>query len=293
MISVDHDNINKFGMQLHRWRNIYQNKILFDKLDMRKRKFLEDNVKYQDKYKGRRCFIIGNGPSINKIDFSKLSEELVITVNDMFFHKDFDRLNSNFHFMADPAYMKLNKNNVGQAQIIQQVKRLPETDTTLLFPIQGMEAAKKYGWYKKIDISYFLSTLYFYDDYKEKIDFTKYIPGFQTVIHWGIAFAVYLGCNEIYLLGCDMTNVVSDLSLFIIKNAESNYAFDLSEECENFEKKLKISYGLEYSLYGYWKIVRGFSEIYKYCIRNNVKMYNCSEESILECIPKKKIEDIL
>lgn len=288
-----HDDIVKFGMQLHRWRNIYLNKILFNKMNMQKRKFLEDNIKYQGKYKGKRCFIIGNGPSVNKIDFNKLSDELVITVNNMIFHKDFDKLNSNFHFLADRAYMELNKKDNGQAQIIEQMKRLPETNTTLLFPLQGMNAAKKYGWYKKIDISYYFSKLFFYDDYKEKIDFTKYIPGFSAVIHWCIIFAVYLGCNEIYLLGCDMTNVVSDLSLFLKKDAASNYAFDLSEECDNFEKNFKLSSGLEYMLRDYWRIVKGFSEMYKYCIRNNVKIYNCSEESILECIPKKKFDEVL
>ncbi|MFZ2153278.1 MAG: 6-hydroxymethylpterin diphosphokinase MptE-like protein [Microgenomates group bacterium] len=31
--------------------------------------------KYHNKYKGKRCFIIGNGPSLNKTDLSKLSGE--------------------------------------------------------------------------------------------------------------------------------------------------------------------------------------------------------------------------
>ncbi len=293
MSLVPFDNIDKFGMQLHRCKNIYQNEILFNKMNRKEKEMLRDNIKYKDKYKGRRCFVLGNGPSVNKIDFTKLSDEIVITVNDMVCHKNFTKLRSGFHILADPAYMKLRKRNIGEAQIIEKVKCLSECDTTLLFPVYGLAMTKKYGWYKKIDISYFCSNLYFYDDYKEKIDFTKFIPAFQGVIHWGIAFAVYMGCSTIYLLGCDMTDVVSDLSLFISKNGDLNYAFDLSKETVNYEKETKISLGLEYTLYGYWKIVRGFSEMYKYCIRNKVEMYNCSEVSILESIPKKKIDDIL
>lgn len=293
MHSVPFDNINKFEGQLRRYNNIYRNEVLFKRLSLREKNILAENVKYKDKYRGKRCFVLGNGPSINKVDFSKLSDEIVITVNDMVCHKEFERLKSNFHFMADPAYQKLRRNEIGEAQILEKVGGFPKSNTTLLFPLSGRTAARKYGWRGKINISYFCSNLYFYDNYQEKIDFTKFIPSFQGVILWCIAFAVYMGCGTIYLLGCDMTDVVSDLSLFINQKGDLNYGFDLSKETADFERKAKINVGLEYTLYGYWKIIQGFSEMYKYCIRNNVKMYNCSEESILESIPKKKINDIL
>lgn len=293
MLLINHDCVEKYSMQLHRCINIFQNRILLSQMDAKKRKILKDNIKYLDRYNGKRCFIMGNGPSVNKIDFNRLSDELVITVNDMVFHKNFNTLNSNFHVLADQAYFKLDKNDVGQAQLIQQMKRLAETNTTLMFPIHSMDVVKKYGWYRKIEISYYLGELYFYDDYKEKIDFTECIPGFCAVIHWCIAFAVYLGCDEIYLLGCDMTNIVSDLLLFIKKDAASNYGYELPEECDDFGKKFKLSFGLEGKVRSHSLILKGFSEMYKYCIRNNVKIFNCSEESILECIPKKKLEDVL
>lgn len=292
MYSVPFDNIDKMARQMRRWNNYYASMVSYHKLNEHQKELLKSNMKYKDKYKGERCFILGNAPSVNKINFDRLHNELVITVNDMFFHRNFEKLDSNFHFMADPAYFNLKKNEQGEAQIIQQVKSLSKS-TTLFLPLYAMNAAKKYGWYRNVNISYFSNGLFFYDDYKEKIDFAKIIPSFQNVIHYCVAFAVYAGCDEICILGCDMTNLASDFAVFINEDIDLKYGFDMSEEAVNFGIKQRKNIGLEYMLYGYWRTIRGFFEVYKYCIRNNVKMYNCSEESILKSIPKKKIEDIL
>lgn len=292
MYSVPFDDIDKIARQMRRWNNCCKSKVLFDKLEHRQKKLLENNKKFKDMYKGRRCFILGNAPSVNKLDFDRLHDELVITVNDMFFHNDFDKLNSNFHFFADPAYFNLSRNDQVGNQIIQQVKGISK-NTNIFLPLYAMDIAKKYGWRRNINISYFLQGLFFYDDYQERIDFAKSIPSFQCVIHYCIAFAVYTGCDEICLLGCDMTNLASDFSALVNESTDQNYGYEMSEEYINYVNRLTKDIGLEYLLYGYWKIVRGFAEMYKYCIRNNVKMYNCSEESMLQSIPKKKLEDII
>ncbi|MCM1233273.1 MAG: DUF115 domain-containing protein [Ruminococcus flavefaciens] len=286
------DDLEKLYMQMRRIENIYKDKVLFAKMDSKEKNILKQNRKYKDSYKNKKCFIVGNGPSVNQIDFSSLEKELVITVNEMFRHKDFDKLHSNFHFIADPAYLKLNKRKQEEGRIIEKMQQLSKNNTILFFPIEGLNIARHYGWQDKLKIRYFSSKLFFYDGYKEPIDFTRYIPGFQAVIQWAIAFAAYMGCNEIYLLGCDATNIVTDISLFLKKDTDLTYAYDLSEEDAEIVRKKHRSNGLEYTLYGYWKIVHLFSELYLYCKKNGIRLYNCSEESILNCIPKKNFKSI-
>lgn len=293
MCFLKDDNIEKVRRQLQRCVNIYNNTFSFNRLDIKDRKIIESNAEFKEKYKGKICFIIGNGPSVNKVDFKKLKKELVITVNSMILHDRFCDLNSDFHFLADPVYFKLNKKIEGDKEIIQKMNLLSHTNTKLFMPIQGIRSTKVYGWYKCIDIRYFVSKLYFYDNYKEDIDFAKYIPAFQGVIHWGIAFALYMGCKEIYLLGCDATNMIASFSLLKDKEAGLEYAYDLSNDAAILAKKRNCDLGLEYLLYGYWRIVHIFSELFYYCKRNGVKLINCSEESILESIPKQKLENIL
>lgn len=279
--------------QLRRWENCYKNNVMFPRLGVKEKKLLADNIRYKELHKGRRCFIAGNGPSINKMDFGSLEKELVITVNEMFRHQEFARLKSDFHFIADPDYLKLNARNMVDAETIEQMNRLSESDTPLFMPLHGEKIARHYGWHKRLDIHYFMSELFYYDNYQENMDFTKYIPCFQAVVQWGIAFAIYMGCSEIYLLGCDATNIVDDLSVFLPKETSLSYAYELSPDAAELEKKRRRKRGLEYSLYGYWRIVHLFSELACYCDRNGVKLYNCSQESILDSIPKRKIEDVL
>lgn len=279
-------------IKLKRLENIYTDKVLFEKMNPREKEILAKNRVYKDLFKNKRCFIVGNGPSVNKIDFNKLEKELVITVNEMFRHQDFDKLHSDFHFIADPGYLKLSRRKPEEAFIIEKMSQLSKNNTTLFFPLEGLKIAGHYGWQEKLKICCFSSKLYFYDNYKEFIDFTRYIPGFQAVIQWAIAFAVYMGCSEIYLLGCDATNIVTDLSLFIKKDMDLTYAYDLPEKDADIVRKKHRSNGLEYTLFGYWRIVHLFSELYLYCKNNGVKLYNCSEESILNCIPKRNFEKI-
>lgn len=293
MAKIHIDNVEKFAMQLRRWSNLYKDKILFDKSYAKEKKLLETNREFKNKYKGKRCFIVGNGPSVNKIDFGQLQNELVITVNNMVRHKDYSKLNSDFHFLADPFFFKLRKQNAVEAELIEKMNLLSANNTTLFIPTYAASVVKQYGWHKNIDIHYFESGLYFYDDYREKIDFTRLIPAFQGVIHWCIAFAVYMGCKEINLLGCDSTNIVMDIAGFLNQDVTPVYAYNLSKDATELERKKHRVLGLEGTLYGYWRIVHIFSELNNYCRRNGVELYNCSEESIIESIPKRKFEDAL
>jgi hypothetical protein len=45
---------------------------------------------FRDKFAGRRAFIIGNGPSLNKVDLTKLKNEITFGVNSIFYN--FDRM---------------------------------------------------------------------------------------------------------------------------------------------------------------------------------------------------------
>ena len=39
----------------------------------------------ENKFKGERCFIIGNGPSLNELDLNKIKDEYAFGVNAFFF----------------------------------------------------------------------------------------------------------------------------------------------------------------------------------------------------------------
>ncbi len=41
--------------------------------------------RFKNKYSGKRCFIVGNGPSLNKLDLKKLDGEYTFAVNGIFY----------------------------------------------------------------------------------------------------------------------------------------------------------------------------------------------------------------
>ena len=64
-------------------------------------KFLKNNAKLRDLLINKKVFILGNGPSINKYDLTKLNNQNVIMVNRSFKHKDYEIIKPNFHFFVD------------------------------------------------------------------------------------------------------------------------------------------------------------------------------------------------
>ena len=58
----------------------------------------------RDKHKGERCFIIANGPSLNKIDISLLKDEITIGCNGIY--KNFSKweFKTNYYMIVDNVH---------------------------------------------------------------------------------------------------------------------------------------------------------------------------------------------
>ena len=194
------------------------------------RKEIKKNKEFQNKYSGKRCFIIGNGPSLNKQDLSLLKDEYVFTVNQMMRDKRFEQLQSNFHIIADPLYFNLDLENEYHKKIIELLKKIKTINNSpeCFFPIQAKQFIDKLEL--DLPIHYFFFGCNMYEGYRKKINYAKSVPGFFNVVQFAITLAIYCGFSEIYLIGCDMTGYRE-----VEENAYGNYEEDkhcyhLSEE---------------------------------------------------------------
>ena len=68
----------------------------------------------KDKFKGERCFILGNGPSLNKMDLKLLEEEHSFAVNGIFYKTDEMGYVPSFYVVEDGAVMQDNKARINQ-----------------------------------------------------------------------------------------------------------------------------------------------------------------------------------
>lgn len=288
----------KIIRQYDKIHNLYLEKIEFQRFRNEhpiEYKLLQNNRQYYNLHKGERCFVLGNGPSLKQIDLASLKNEWTFSVNEMFRHSQYLEAEINYHFIADPYYFQLRHSNPVERKLLELLlekgadKRAPH----FFFPVESRAYIRKNRIDRKLSCSYFDSRLEFYDDYEGKIDFAKYVPYFRAVVQWAIAMAIYMGFEKIYLLGCDATNLIIDLQAFQGTVWGEKYAFDVDCDTEKAQKGVYLKQGIWNILDGYNRIFKIFDEMNKYCVRNHIKLINCSAETIIDSIPQKRFEDVI
>src|SRR5437879_2040487 len=67
---------------------------------------LARNGRFQDRYKGSRAFVVGNGPSLNKLRLEHLAKELVFVVNGFACHPILESWQPVALCLADSLYVE-------------------------------------------------------------------------------------------------------------------------------------------------------------------------------------------
>ena len=162
---------------------------------------LKKNLDLKGVHKGKRCFILGNGPSTNNQDLLLLENEIKIVVNDIYKHEKIKKINPNYWICVDPLFFE--KKEQYLTPLINAVEE-KEIHVKMFFPINYV--------YGKCEIprTDFLNLHYLKLDGSKTIDedinFAQGIPVYsQNVIIVAMMLAFHLGANPIYLLGCDHT----------------------------------------------------------------------------------------
>jgi hypothetical protein len=155
----------------------------------------------QGKFAGQRCFLMGNGPSLNKMDLSLFKGEIVWGSNKCYLL--FDRIEWRPRF-----YMGIDARVVPdiQKEVNQLTRNLPET--TCFFPVRFrtmgvLESRPNVYWYNEVvkdpsDLPFGVFTR----------DASNMVTTASTVTIAMMQVAVYLGFNPIYLIGCDTNYTV-------------------------------------------------------------------------------------
>lgn len=153
---------------------------------------LKRNRKFKNKYKGQRCFIILNGPSISEHDLSHLKNEIVFCTN-FFYRSDLPSIvHPNFYCWCDSALFKSDKYDEIRNEILQAC---PEAN--LLLNIRG---------YKKgmcLDRIYFLYNKHLANRFGVISNLDSLCSNFTNVALWTINAAIYMGFDKVYILGLD------------------------------------------------------------------------------------------
>lgn len=147
---------------------------------------------YRGKYKGQRCFIIGNGPSLRAEDLEKIKGEFCIGCNHIY--KMFEKTSwrPRIYTGVDENLFRDTFNEVSGLDIELKLCAMLETDK--MYPIEGLLPLKLTSpgdWiiYQRMP--------------KFSDDITKIVYHATTITYINMQIAAFMGFNEVFLLGVD------------------------------------------------------------------------------------------
>lgn len=155
-------------------------------------------LKYKNAYKGKRVFIIGNGPSLNELDLTKLKDEVTIGFNSIFLAEK-DMGFAPTHYVVEDLFVAEDRADRINAYV-------------------GPEQ-KWFGNYLRHCLKKDMKTVWLnvrmrYDNYPS---FPYFSPNAArqvwtggTVSFIGMQLAYYFGAKEVYLIGFDHSYDIPD-----------------------------------------------------------------------------------
>ena len=232
-------------------------------------------LELKDSHQGERCFLIGNGPSLNGDDLNLLQDEYTFGTNMVY--KIFDKTNwrPSFHCVSDTIYgskLGLELSDMIKAPLFttkrtyRRMRKKP-VDTTYIHTIQS-------------------------ERYKVRGNIFAYCMIKATVLSLAAEMAFHMGFKEIYLLGVDCTNPHDKKGHFT-----DNYTTkEVAETDINRIKTRMKANTLTTKQIGEHIIDRSM-EVYalldEYSKKHGIRIYNATRGGNLEIFPRVKLEDVL
>jgi GT2 family glycosyltransferase len=152
-------------------------------------------------FKGKRCFIIGNGPSLNKHDLTLLKDEYTFGVNSFYYKTRETGFKPYFYVVEDSSVMK---ENIEEIRKFDTHYKFFPTNYKSLHPKQPNTVFFRMnrGFYEKSSPNYVVPRF--------STDASKVLYCGQSVTYINLQLAYFMGFTEVYLIGMDFSYVIPE-----------------------------------------------------------------------------------
>jgi len=235
--------------------------------------------KYENRFEGKRCFLIGNGPSLTFSDLDLIKDEITFGCNLIYKIYDKTEWKPTFHCLADGLYAK----KIGD-ELIDNI-------CCDIFAVESVEKhLRKYnGDYNIVSIKNIGAPKN--GSYKVVSPLAYHYPG-GTVMSMMLCLAMYMGFKEIYLLGVDCTSSLSSSGHFIKGYMNDNIKrLDMKRIAKRLNKNMVTED--EVAQYYHNRVMYVYEKIENYAKKNNIKIYNSTRGGALEVYERKQLEDVI
>lgn len=248
------------------------------------KKYLAPNVELKNTERGRRCFVLATGPSINSQDLRQLRGELCISVSNFFVHPFFGEIKPKYHLFAS-THSPISDEQV--KTLFEDAERQFPDGQKILISVEDKYIVDRYNIFTKQKV------YYYYRDGKKgpediirDIDLTRRVPMISTIVHLGIYLAIYLGSVEVYLLGCDHDS--------ILHLGDSRHFYKEEEHAlkrAGFSEWSQEGVGSHFRVY--WLMWETYRKIKNYSKRRGVEIYNSTPGGMLDVFPRRSLGEVI
>jgi hypothetical protein len=237
---------------------------------------LRRNEALRGKLRGKRAFVIGNGPSLSKMDLTRLRDENIFTVNSFFRH-------ARTHGLRPVAHSFIDADLFVEPYLTSDLKEFAATrdPSTLCFAPLDFEHLIRP---MMADAHYLLMAGRIENN--SNLDITGILPGLQTVTLAALVVALFMGCSPIYVIGCDvdlLSHVVAVNPLRIRESHFYDHAHDIVVDVPQFD----------YAGYGQavWRMLLGYRLINERRAPEQ-KIYNAGVGGLLDVFERVDFESL-
>lgn len=229
----------------------------------------------KNKFKGESCIIIGNGPSLNKIDMDYLKDKNTFGVNSIFYK---DRFVPKFYTVEDTHVLKDNLKKIRSLDYEYQFfpsiykKYLGKKDSYYYFNMNR-------GFYEPLSPNY--------ENSRFSYDISRTIYCGQSVTIINLQIAHYLGFDTVALIGMDFDYVIPESATVVGKDIISNDDDPNHFHPEYFGKGKSWHDPKLYNVLKSYKLVKTVYE------NSNKKIINCTIGGRLEVFDRDVLSNIV
>lgn len=252
-----------------------ESKPAFDLSEVEKQ-LLARNAPFRNCHAGKRCFVIGNGPSLKTQDLAPLANELTYVMSGFWKHPIVERWQPSYYCFADPLFF--DRSEPMKKFFSSMSRRIHRT--TYFVPLFAADQIRTNRLLPPDDTFY----VAFRTD--AGLDLTAYIPPAQSVSQLCIAVALYMGCSPIYLLGLDhdwLAQRGMDRHFYEGKTIDNHPIAhgDLS----------KVSYKLE--LRCQLQLWNNYEALLDSARDNTIQIFNATNGGFLDVFPRVSYENVI
>ncbi len=280
----------------------YRNYFLPRFLGIKYRNLLARNKELSREYKGKRCFLIGGGPSVKELDLGQLKDEYTFAMGEFDNNPQFEALNPKFYVIGDSVYFTEGESAHWNKQF-EKKDRSINPNTIILVSLEARNYIEKHNLFKNHKLYYLGIQGIMSQRFPFNIDLDRYLPWPKNSMLLCMMIAVYLGFDEIYLLGCEHNFLSFNIGRGPGKSISYNYAHkdEVTEaDVKNDEviKRLAVPRDLNmtyeeniahvYQLFKNYRLFRNkVSKLYP-----DIKIWNATPNSYLDVFPMIDFSEI-